>query len=281
MHYPDGRAIIPDMPNSLYHAGKGLSKSTLWQFHKSRSPAHYRQEQDVPRPRSGQQKAALDMGTAIHTAILEPHLFARSVVRGGADRRGSQWTSLVDANPGKVVLLDKDYDAMARMRDKIHADDFLRPILGHSGNRVEHSAFWTDPETGSLCKCRPDLVHPAGGLIIDIKTTGDARPREFGKLMGDLGYHAQEAWYREGWARAGGPPVEGWVFLVVERDPPFEFRVYELPPCAVEEGHQAIHEAKRRYATCLTDNHWPGYERRVEEIDLKPWHYHYVSREVA
>lgn len=79
----------------------------------------------------------------------------------------------------------------------------------------------------------------------------------------------------------GGQSINGFVFLVVERDPPFEFRIFELPPQAVAEGREAIRVAKLGYHTCITQNHWPGYERVVEEIDIKPWHYKHVQREAA
>ncbi|MCV6601334.1 MAG: PD-(D/E)XK nuclease-like domain-containing protein [Cohaesibacter sp.] len=221
IEYPNGPAIIADMPNEVYHAGKGTSKSTLWSFGGSKSPAHFRHNRDNPKPKTAAQINQFAMGSAIHTVIMEPHLFEETVVRGPSDRRGKKWKDLQEAYPDANILLDKDYDGMDCLRDKIHCDDCLAPILNHSKTMIEHSAFWNDHEIGMLCKCRPDLVNPAHGLIVDIKTTGDATPWEFAKIAGDLGYHAQENWYTNGWMNAGGQSINGFVFLVVERDPPF------------------------------------------------------------
>lgn len=279
--YPTGPAIVADMPNEVYHAGDGTSKSTLWGLEKSKTPAHFKCDRDNPKPKTPQQKNDMDIGTAIHTAVLEPHLFEDTVVRGTADRRGKKWTNLVEAYPDKIILLDSDYDSMQQLRDKVHADPLLSPILGCNQNLIENSAFWIDEETGMLCKCRVDLFNPENQLAIDIKSTKDATDHEMSKIMGDLGYHAQEAWYRDGWENAGGLPMIGWVFLVIERDKPFEFRLLELPPEAVEAGRATIHELKRQYHEFQSKDHWPGYERAVEEIDLKPWHYKRAQQEAA
>ena len=60
-------SIIKDMPNEVYHAHESISKSGLDLI--LRSPAHYRfRERSEP-------TRAMQLGTASHTAILEPARF--------------------------------------------------------------------------------------------------------------------------------------------------------------------------------------------------------------
>ena len=66
--------IICNMPAAIYHGTKALSKSGLDQFRKS--PAHFRAWQDGTT--KNESSPALEFGTAVHMAILEPELFAKS-----------------------------------------------------------------------------------------------------------------------------------------------------------------------------------------------------------
>jgi hypothetical protein len=67
-------------------------------------------------------------------------------------------------------------------------------LLGISGE-AETTHMWTDATTGLQCKCRPDWISEDGGILVDLKTTEDASPREFQRSIAKWRYHVQAGWY--------------------------------------------------------------------------------------
>jgi hypothetical protein len=251
--------------NEAYHAGPGVSKSMLWTLHKS-TPAHLRYGEK-------KETKALDMGSAIDLAILEPHEFEAKVIRGPADRRGNKWKDCEAANPGCLVLPERDHDTVLQVRDSVLANSFVRGIVDSPKAIRQGSGYAIDEETRLIVRCRPDLLRPDLGIMLDLKSARDASPAGFGKAVAEYGYHVQEAWYPP-ILRAAGQQIEGTVFLVVEKEPPYAHAVYELKPSAVAEGHAIARNALAVYAECLRSGEWPGYvSDRVVEIDIPRWAY--------
>lgn len=255
------RGIIHDMPFSDYLAGSEASKSSLWTLH-TRSPAHARVEKEPSN--------AMHLGTAVHCAILEPDFFAERFHRGPDDRRGNKWKEAAEEY-GDRLLTSGDYDDALAVRDAVRHHPIIRRLTG-AGTVREVSAFATDPATGLAIRCRPDAFAPAFGLMADLKTTTDARPAEFARRVGQLGYHAGEAIYTDTWRAAGGE-LDAFVFIVVEPKPPYAAQVFELTPDAVDEGRAIIRKALDRWAQCVERNEWPGYPAEVHTLDLRKWDY--------
>jgi len=263
--------IHEDRPAEDYHADSAVSRSVLWRVY-SKSPAH---------ARFGERKEtnALDLGHAIHTAILEPHEFERRNIRGPEDRRGNKWKDAVaeaEAS-GKLLLTAGDYDQVKRVRDAVHDYGFINRIICGNDALVEHSAYWRDEATGLLCKCRPDLVRPNLGVMVDVKSCASANAREFAASVARYGYHFQDAWYRDGWESAGGTACIGFVFIAIEKEPPFEVAVFELEAAATEEGRLIGRKALDTYARCQAADEWPGYPREVQIINLPRWGYQEIT----
>jgi hypothetical protein len=246
--------IIPDLPAEDYHADDAVGKSTLWRLHVA-TPAHAKFSTVETTP-------AMDRGTAIHTAVLEPHRFESSVICGPADRRGKKWTEAQEANPGALVLPQSEYEMVLRLRDTVMRDPIVQSLPSEFA-MIEHSAFWSDPETGVRCKCRPDLYRGDQSLMVDLKSTGDATPQIWLKRALDMGFHLQDAHYSRGWQLADGGDVNNFIFLVVERDPPFAHAIYELGAAERDLGRRIARAAIGRYAECLKANDWPGHEGGV------------------
>src|SRR5690554_428691 len=81
--------IVLDMPNEAYHAYDGLSTSGLKQF--LISPAHYAFSEPTQRTRF------MVIGEALHKALLEPELFAKSymLLRDIEDRRKTEYKQAI------------------------------------------------------------------------------------------------------------------------------------------------------------------------------------------
>jgi hypothetical protein len=260
--------IYQGIPNEAYHAGPGISKSGLWTV-ESKSPAHYKYAER-------EEKSYFDFGDAAHKAILEPNEFEKKVVRGPVDRRGNKWTDAMEITKidKKLLLTQGDYDSVLAIRDAVHADQWVNSIITGGKPMVEASAYWIDPETGELCRCRPDLYRPDLGIVVDVKTGAEncAHPDKFARAAINYGYHAQEAFYTDG-MHACGQPVNGFAFLVWEKKAPYVRAVYELPPSIVDEGRAVMRKALGTYSECRKANHWPAYNEGVTELPIKKWAY--------
>lgn len=297
--------IYLSLDNDAYHAGPGISKSGLWTIDK-KSPAHFK----FPAPKSDESSQAIaskDLGTATHVAVLEPERFEKAVFRGPNDRRGNKWADAAEFCKAekKTLLVADAYDSLLALRDAVHADAWINNIITSGDGVNEASGYWIDPETGELCRCRPDRYRRDIKLILDVKTAASAHPDEFARSAINFGYHSQEAFYTDGWNACLGSKrspdmkvkaksdddvdyeikgtssaVEAFAFLVLEKarnaakfSAPFAFGVYELPPSIVEEGRAIMRKSLNRYAECKKVNRWPAYGEGVQELSFKRWNY--------
>ncbi len=258
--------IYFDLPNEEYHASDGISKTGLWTIDQ-KTPAHYKFA-------VRKETNAFDMGEGCHLAILQPNLFEKRVHRGPENRRGNDWKDAVEGCKieGKLLLTAGDYDSVLAIRDAVHANSWINSIITGGKPMIEASGYWTDPETGALCRCRPDFYREDLATIIDVKSTVSAHPDAFARSVINYGYHAQEAFYSDGW-QALGKPLDAFAFIGWEKTAPYAFSVYELPPAIVEEGRAIMRKSLTTYAECQKANNWPGYPEGVQELPIKRWAY--------
>ena len=255
--------------NEQYHASDPVSKSGLWTLY-TKTPYHYRFTR-------GRHTPALDIGTATHTAILEPELFEKTVMRGPEDRRGNKWKEANDEAVAKsmILLTDGDYAKVDVMREVAARSAYLQALL-RGEKLVEQSAYAEDEEHGVLVKCRPDLFNKSLSIAVDLKTAVSASPDDFAKAVGQRGYHMQEAVYTDVFSRASGIDVNGFVFVVIEKpsdeNPPI-IQCYELDNNAVAEGHAQYRKALAKYADCVKKDEWPAYGDACRTLSLRKWDY--------
>lgn len=269
MLHTDGARPMPgiyQMDEADYHRSDAVSKSLLWRLH-TRTPFHARYG-------ASKETEEQKFGRAAHTAVLEPGLFEARFYRGPSDRRGNKWTAAVEIaqESGRECLRDADYDAALLLRDVMQRNEIVRRLTAGTP-AIEQSAFWIDPETGELCRCRPDLYSHDLNVMADLKSTTNAKADQWQKRVRDFGYYVQDAWYRDGWEAAGGGQVDGFVFIVVERDAPHAAATYELKPRAVDKGREVYRDALRRWNDCSTNGVWPAYGSGVLPLDLSDFDY--------
>jgi hypothetical protein len=257
--------IIPNLSNDEYHASAGISKSGLWTIH-SQTPAHFKGA-------IRKDSKAKAFGTAAHMAVLEPHLLERTYGRlpnghNGTTVAGKAQTQAV-REAGLIPMKADEYDAVLKIRDLLHADPLVQRLV--SGAVYEQSAYWIDPDTQELCRCRPDIYNPALKMMADVKTTRDASPFYFSRDIEEYGYHVQDAFYSDGWEAAGGGDVEAFVFITVESEAPHLFQIYELSQIDKDQGRDIYRQAIKRYADCKKTGIWPGYAGGVQEISRPKW----------
>lgn len=258
------RISFPD-----YAASTAINNSFLGDVR--RSPLHAIYRRDNPRDTE-----AMARGRALHTLVLEPGEFEQAyVVAPACDRRTKEgkalWSEFEAKAAGRVVLKEEEadlVDAMARSIDMHPAASKIIKLV----EATELSLFWTDEPTGIDCKARVDALAKIGNdvLAVDIKTSRDASPAEFGRSIYNFGYHRQAAFYLSGLAACGRPAI-GWVMVVVESEAPHAVAAYRLPDEAIDVGRSEIRALMATVAQCRLTNEWPGYPEEIVDIALPAW----------
>lgn len=255
-------SIIDGLSNDEYHKIKAASSSIIKNMRQS--PAHARHKQLNPTDPT----PSMQLGSAVHSFTLESH-GAESIYcqRPEGMRAGTKaYEAFVLENKGKQELSFDNYND-AKAMAKAVLDHPVAGKLVRGGSR-EVSAFWTDEETGTYCKARPDIIRE-DGMIVDLKTTNDASLKGFAKQIADLGYHVQAAWYLDGLKRF--TEVENFVVIAVENKAPFAVAVYYLDAAAIEKGREEYRRLLNNYVECVKTDVWPGYSEEIQPISLPAW----------
>ena len=262
------------MENADYHRHSAVSKSHLDQIVKS--PLHYWARYLDPNRVTPEPTPAMAIGSAVHTHVLELDTWDARYVTApdGIDRRTkagkAEWDAFQTAATGRTVLAKADAQLVMRMGHSVFAHPAAAMLLAMPG-KAETTHMWTDQATGLRCKCRPDWLTDDGSLIVDLKTTEDASPLGFRKSIANFRYFVQASWYLDGVQHATGKRPDQFIFLCVEKKPPFACAVYAADAEMIQVGAEAAARDLDVLATCKQANAWPGYSDQVETISLPPW----------
>lgn len=259
--------------NDEYHSGPGISKSHLDTI-AGASPKHYFWKYLHPDRERQEPTPAMIMGTAVHTAVLEPDLFPSEVIESPEfDRRSKVGRAEYEAfqleHKGRIVLAPEDYATCLAIRDAVH----MHPVAGGllQGGKAEQSFYAIDRETGELIKCRTDYLRDSGAMIVDLKTTDDASPAGFGKSAANFRYPIQTAWYNGVLDAAFGEHPQDWVFLAVEKKPPYAVGIYFMEPDIVARAEIAARRDFMKIVECKRSGEWPDYGIEPQPLVLPGW----------
>lgn len=265
--------LVHGMDNAEYHATPALSASGLKKL--ARSPLHYYSATlDPIRPASAPTPAMM-AGSLAHCMLLEPDAVCERYIEKplGLDLRTKEGKAWAASVPPAFDLVSPDQMTTARRQaDAVRALPEIAELL--SSGYAEASAFWVDEATGELCKCRPDWCRPVGDggcILVDLKTTVSASPSDFPRTVVNYGYALACAWYSDGFEKATGIPVRGFVFACVESDYPHAAAAYMLPDEWVDMARRKNRRLLDLYAQCKAANHWPGYPAAIDLLQAPAW----------
>ena len=267
--------MIEKMSNDEYHACPEFSSSQLKDM--LRSGAHF-YVNNISKENQKEATTAMNFGTLVHTLFLEPDQFnSEFVVAPKFDKRtkaGKEdalaWEQV---NQGKLLVNAEDIDSANRMAENLRTLSIYEQMQKHPG-MAEASFFFTDPIYGLQLRVRPDWhIAPCdewpNGLIIDLKTTDDARPVAFSRTCGNFAYDLSASMYREGYQQVyeteDKPP---FIFLVAERNTPFNVKQYNASKLFLSAGDNRYNKAKEKLAECVLVDEWQGYSTDLEDINL-------------
>ncbi|EEL6673692.1 hypothetical protein FVX44_18565, partial [Salmonella enterica subsp. enterica serovar Reading] len=267
--------IYYDIPNEAYHAGPGVSKSQLDDI--ADTPAIYLWRKNAPV--DTEKTKSLDTGTAFHCRVLEPEEFSNRFIvapefnrRTNAGKEEEKAFLMECASTGKTVITAEEGRKIELMYQSVMALP-LGQWLVESAGHAESSIYWEDPETGILCRCRPDKIIPEFHWIMDVKTTADIQ--RFKTTYYDYRYHVQDAFYSDGYeAQFGVQPT--FVFLVASTTVEcgrYPVEIFMMGEEAKLAGQQEYHRNLRTLADCLNTDEWPA----IKTLSLPRWAKEYAN----
>jgi len=261
------------MDNTSYHAHQAISKSHLDQI--ARSPLHYWARYLDPKRVAPEPSAAMRLGTALHTHVLELSRWDEEIaVAPACDRRTKAgkdaFASFEASATGKTVITADDAEVVMAMGRSVMRHPGAAMLLGMAG-KAETTHMWMDPIYRLECKCRPDWLTDDGSIMVDLKTTRDASPRAFKRSIADYRYHVQAGWYLDGVEQATGKRPDQFIFICVESTAPYACAVYAADAELIERGHEQAMQDLGKLATCKAADSWPSYSDQIETISLPGW----------
>lgn len=251
-----------DLSAEDYHADRSaVSKSWLDQI--DRSPAHLRAYLDGQR----EETPAMTFGRLVHCAVLEPDLLDDqfAVIPSDINRRTKvgkeEFTAWEKEHAHHTIVTSAQLADAKAIRDSVLRSKAASALLGKGA--PEQSVVWIDSQTGERCKARADWLRDS--VIVDVKTTQDARPDAFMRSIANYRYDVQAAHYGRGFER------ERFAFIAVEKTPPYGVAVYLADDTIRERGQEARIRNLETYGQCRESGEWPGYPDIVTGISLPAW----------
>lgn len=201
--------LIPpsELSNEQYHKSKGISASGLKTA--SKDVKLYFKKHLLKRMPS----TALDIGTAVHEALLESHKF--------------DWINY------NFATKDKEKTEILINNGKVMFDYILKDTLN------EHSLFVQDD--GFIRKVRVDAYDPINGIIYDVKTTRYNSKQKFINDSYDLKYHVQASFYIDTFKMAG-LKADYFAFLAIPSESPCEPFAVTIDDLLLEDGREEYTE---------------------------------------
>lgn len=257
----------PALTFDAYAAAPGVSNSMLKRFAKAPAKARFGVWKETP---------ALEMGSLVHTAVLEPWALEERYASTDLERRGTKAWAEEEARAGNRTLVKwHDFADAIAMRDAVMAHPVAGALIA-PGLVVEQSIFWHDEATGLLRKARPDGLRRDLRVAVDVKTCVDASATEFGWAAHKFGYDWQAAGYCDGIEIAEGWRPDAFIFIAVEKEAPHLVAAYEILPEDIARAAANVADALARWAECEKAEAagaepraaWPGYPNNLSPLSL-------------
>lgn len=255
--------VYSNIPFDEYLKIDALSSSGLKALMKS--PAHFKASKEE----EGKGTSAKKMGSAIHTALLEPKRYSEEYVIAGDEIKGNskaareQKAAYYQEFGEDQVLTEKEGAIVRRVREAAESNHKLKSYLERISD-VELTVVFE--YRGVLFKCRYDAVIPE--IILDLKTALTAEPTAFyRKAILKYRYDIQSSLYLLS-SQVLGLGYKRFIFLAIEKTKPYGISFHEADMSVHKSNHITIKSLIEIYKQCQETDHWPCYEQETYRFEL-------------
>jgi len=250
--------------NEQYHQSAAISASGLKTIYET-SVWHFLNKKPYT-------TSSMNLGTAVHTAILEPKQFYKDYTVmpkfDGRTKAGKEAKAefYEQANlEQKEILEEADYEKITGILNTLNDKNLLASVIAKEYCQGEKEISHYLNFQGVDVRVRPDNINRIAGFISDVKTCQKNTPRAFRSDIYKYNYHLQAAFYSD----ALGLPPENFVFIACETNHPFGVQSYSLSDEMIEQGRNAYNKALSDWQFYLDTGvalGYSGYETSTEGV---------------
>ncbi|HSD55449.1 MAG TPA: PD-(D/E)XK nuclease-like domain-containing protein [Burkholderiales bacterium] len=205
---------------------------------------------DTPFADDGSQRLA----QALHALVFEPARFVHDhLVLDRDSPPAEEQAEALD----RTWITGAEYARLAGARDAIRAYPREPLAAWIDAGIKEMSIYWADA-AGGHWKARPDCF--TDEIILELKTTGDVRPRAFARTRKRFGYDLQAAHYVEAVGRLTGRTPR-FAYIAVELQAPFYAWVHELSSADLASATARLEIARERLSSSRAARPRPAEQR--------------------
>lgn len=255
---------IHSLSFEAYRKADGVSRSDLeWLRY---SPAHYKAHKDGLI--AEEEGPALTMGTIIHRAVLEPDtmegaFYVKPEGMKFTTKEGIAWR---DSHQDCPILSADDAATVRGVSASVNAHPMAKRLL--AGSDFERSLFADDK--GLLLKSRFDILPKSGNAIADLKTCERADLESVEKAIANYSLYRQAAFYGRV-AKLLGMDRTAFVFIFVEKSPPYAVACYQLADDVIRAGASLVNRDLDLLRECIANDSWPGYGDTILPAAVPGW----------
>lgn len=261
-----------------YHDHPAISRTGLSCFRESRRLYHARhvlrlpEAQLTPTPQ-------INLGILCHAELLEPGtmegrfaVMPKELLSADGGIRSKAAKAWRDERIAEGLMVVKEEDiaeqvAIVESAMAVAANWFSPQAA------IEQPIYWTDPETGLECRCKPDWLIPASAgrpaYVFDFKTTADASPSRFAKQVDNLELWLQDKHYSRGVNLSNQHEGVEFFFVAVESKFPYRASVHQIED---DRGLLAAEyqDTLRALNGCMKTGNWAEpWEHRVNVVTVR------------
>lgn len=261
---------LPDISISDYHASDAIGFSKLKEF--VASPLDFYETRILKcRKKEYERAPHFEIGQAFHLFTQNglpfyEHVIVNDKYDSWRTNEAKAWRAAQEL-AGKIVLSPYDFAGIEKMGARLASHSVVRNLLDGTASEVtfrKNFGQWA-------VQCRPDRYRE--GLICDFKTVETID--DFERNIVKFSYHMQAAWYQEVVHACLGLPEDApkarFVFVVIEKNPPYEVDHFELDEDSLAVGRAEVIMALRRMKQCFDTGIWTRSEE-IKKISLPRWY---------
>jgi hypothetical protein len=212
-------------------------------------------------------------------------------VYDGAVRNGGKWDSFEEANAGKPIVLQKEWDAAYSVlkgdrcdlgcivtddeyeaangaATSVMTDPAAKERLEGEKQRVIHWDMFGLPWGAGIAGVRGGFDILGATWLADLKVTDCTEPIRWSKQARRMLYPQQLAAYRAG-ARFIGRTIDSAHLIGVEFRPPYVVTVLDFEPEDLDDAERDVAAWCERIRQCEASGNWPGYVQTSVRIEPK------------
>jgi hypothetical protein len=238
----DREALLAKMTSDDFyygHLGKFAHSSSSVKM-LQRSPKTY---YHVTKYGQEQDSTALQVGSFIHTMILEPETFADKFEIVDVQSRVAKAFKDAKAKSSKIVLTAKEHDENMRIVDAAMRNEHVLDLIRGCKFEVPEVQMLE----GYAFRAKADIYDPKWNFICDLKSTREIHGFKYSAEK--FGYDIQ-AWI---YTTMFGVKAENFKFLAIDKDS-LDIGIFDVTDSFLNKGYKKVREALDNYKTFFRDH---------------------------